>query len=87
MLPFLWTFGFLGFLIVCGICISLSLSLSKEFSVQGDTEGHVSIRRSSKMKRAQLMMRAGLSPIRREAELMLKLRAMPGVVCWSSWAV
>ena len=35
MLPFLWTFGFLSFLIVCGICLSLSLSKQGVFGPRG----------------------------------------------------
>jgi hypothetical protein len=35
MLPFLWTFGFLSFLIVCGICISLSLYKQGVFGPRG----------------------------------------------------
>ncbi len=35
MLPFLWTFGFLGFLIVCGICLSLSLYKQGVFGPRG----------------------------------------------------
>jgi hypothetical protein len=35
MLPFLWTFGSLSFLIVCGICISLSLYKQGVFGPRG----------------------------------------------------
>ncbi len=35
MLPFLWTFGFLSFLIVCGVCLSLSLYKQGVFGPRG----------------------------------------------------
>ena|SRR2546421_9774828 len=35
MLPFLWTFGFLSFLIVCGVCLSLSLYKQGVFGTKG----------------------------------------------------
>jgi hypothetical protein len=35
MLPFLWTFGIISFLIVCGVCISLSLYKQGVFDTRG----------------------------------------------------
>jgi hypothetical protein len=35
MLPFLWTFGVISFLIVCGVCLSLYLSKQGVFGPRG----------------------------------------------------